>query len=142
MELPNIDSAVLLQPGIYEGTLVGAGVLGTALTFFGWRVLKPWWEARTMKMEKEVADRKRMAANILYMLRGDVEHEEMSLEAAEMWFKRFASLLPLKELMKEEGYQTLKEMLKEKHKEEPTTVVQLKTGALARMSARLKPATA
>jgi hypothetical protein len=142
MELPAIDLTVLSQPGIYEGTLVGASVLATGFTIFVGRLFKPRWEARGMRLEKESADRQRMADSILYMLRADVKSGEMDLVDAEVWFRRFASLLPLKELMKEENYKTLKELLQEKHEpeEEPAPVV--KTGALARMSARLKPAAA
>jgi hypothetical protein len=79
MELPNIDSAVLSQPGIYEGTLVGAGVLGTGFTIFVGASFKPRWEARGMRLEKESADRQAHGSDsILYMLRADVKSGEMA----------------------------------------------------------------
>lgn len=144
--VPNVDLSALHQPGVYEGMLVGASVLVSLALIIGWINLKPWWETRKMRAEREKVTNKIIANDVFWSLRHMIKDKQITVEEAEMYYWRFANLLPLKELVKDTTFKTVKEALEEKHaaveeKETPKAEVQV-GGAFARMSARIaKPAT-
>lgn len=153
MDIPSVVKELVEpfnQPGAYEAMLVGAGVSLVGLVLVAQRYGSPWWEARSMRMDQEKRNNTTIAAHTIGMLRYMVKDGTLSVEAAKLHIERVANLVPLKEIIRDEGYKTLKEALLEKHDQlivkqevkEPTiiTEVQKKTGMLASMTARLNNA--
>lgn len=132
---------VLTQHGTYELALVGAGVCLAGLTTLGWLHLKPWWEARTMRAEKEKELNHYVGKYLFQSFKDMVEGGDLSVDQAYTYVKRISNVVP--DILPK-GNLSLKEVLQEKHPSAKEEVTENKpTSLLARLSeAKKRVATA
>ncbi len=143
--MKEIPELIVSTPYAYEATLVGAGLALAGLTYTAMKLVRPWWEARAMRMDREKTINSQMAHHLWWTVKHMVKDGVITAKEGEMYILRFANLVPMRELLPD-GVKTIKEGLEEKHPEQevqqPVIEEPKVVSMLSAMSARLKAKTA